>query len=226
MRFNSLFNTKSENNILPNFTTKGKYKDKYKPQDFYYPVKFDPTKNNLSSISFRSKVTRFPSIKTTPHELDLEPYKHDNELKEHRVFNRPWLQQIQATLGDVFINDNTNDGLLNTAEIIKSLNDESNRCLSSLLLNKHNNGIHDSKTNNKYNKNLNSINSSIGNSTTTTTTNNSNNSIENETNEGASELHSQIEGVNLKNKNPYSECFFIKEPYPILTDSQAIPEEE
>jgi len=30
----------------------------------------------------------------------------------------PWLQQIQATLNDVFINDHTNDGLINTSKVL------------------------------------------------------------------------------------------------------------
>jgi len=190
-------------NFLPILTKRTK--EIIEPRDFYYPINYELRNNNYGSVSFRSKTKRFENIKPTPHELDLEPYKSfsDNNI-EHRVLNRPWLQQIQATLNDVFVNDHTNDGLINTSKVLNLLNDDnSNLNKSSLAI---------LKSNRQINKNNVKNNSSNDNNTDYVKSNT---------------VDSTTENDNKKYKNPYSECYFIKEPYKIITDDQPeLTEEE
>jgi len=180
---NSIFSefTKS-NNILPILTKKNN--EKLEPQEFYYPIKYELKNNNYGSVGFRSKTQRFKNIKPTPHEFDIEPYKFLSNNSEHRVSHRPWLQQIQATLNDVFINDHTYDRFINTSEILISLKS-------------------DRQINNSSN-------------------------IDDVENTLSNPEDSSTESNNKKSKNPYSECFFIKEPYKIETvdDQPKLTEEE
>ncbi|ORX49750.1 hypothetical protein BCR36DRAFT_328148 [Piromyces finnis] len=207
-KYSNLYNTKRDN-FLPLLTSKSNKKEKYEPQDFYYPIKYEPKNNNYSSVGFRSKTNRFEDIKPTPHELDLEPYIPVNDkLVEHRVLNRPWLQQIQATLGDVFINDHTNDGMINSSKIINSLSCDNSNDKNELMILKSNQ--QEEKKIKKISFGVNSI-------------------INNESKLGYNDSLNQDtnEIRKTQNMNPYSECFFIKEPYKILIgNGKSINEEE
>ncbi|OUM65556.1 hypothetical protein PIROE2DRAFT_7397 [Piromyces sp. E2] len=218
-KYSNLFNDISKsNNFLPQISEQSKKKEVYEPQDFYYPITYEPKNNNYGSVSFRSKTNRFEKIKPTPHELDLEPYPPmDFKQVEHRVLNRPWLQQIQATLGDVFINDHTNDGIINSSKIMKSLNNEIINATYNRMIVKKN-----KKTGSKslLNDNTNATSTNKLNKNDCT----SSHSIYSNDDE-ISNQNSDDKGKK-KYKNPYSECYFIKEPYKIITSNESESNEE
>ncbi|ORX82680.1 hypothetical protein BCR32DRAFT_243951 [Anaeromyces robustus] len=200
-RTSKLLTELKSNNFLPQLLTKReKRKENIEPRDFYYPINYEYKNNNYGS---------------TPHELDLEPYSTIfNKNTECRVLSRPWLQQIQATLNDVFINDHNNDDLVNTSELMNSLRNERN-------MNKNKRLQLDSKT----------IYSSIMNNNVIPNNNdNNNNNINNNKEEDEEKnkmtINNNGENYSKKYKNPYSECFFIKEPYPIGIENKPSEEDE